>query len=387
MSELAVMSGAASPAAHLVVSPVRTRKQRKQFLMLPWTLYRGDPNWIPPLLAHQRELLNYKHHPFYENAAIETFVAYQNDEPVGRIAAIVNHAHNERYGERRGFFGFFESIDDQAVADALLAAAKQWWADHNLDSIRGPANPSLNYEVGLLVDGFETPPYFMMSYNKPYYERLLEGCGLRKTQDLYAFWGHVDMLATLDDKVRFVAQHAAERFNVHIRNLDPDHFAEDIEKFLDIYNRSLVATWGFVPLSEGELKHMATGLKRLIIPELTVFTEIEGQTVGAAFCLPDYNSRIKQIDGRLFPFGFIKLLRHKRSIKRFRVLSANVIPEFQRWGLGIVLMAGLVPKVLEYGIQEAEFSWVLESNTLSRATCERAGAKLYKTYRMYDGEV
>ncbi len=355
--------------------------------MLPWSLYRDDPNWIPPLLAHQRELLNFKRHPFYDDAAIENFVAYQNDEPVGRIAAIVNHAHNRRYGERRGFFGFFECIDDQAVADALLAAARHWWAEHSIDTIRGPANPSLNYEVGLLVDGFDTPPYFMMSYNKPYYGRLLEGCGLHKTQDMYAFWGHVDMLATLDKKVGFVAQHAAERFNVQIRNLDPNRFAEDIEKFLDIYNRSLVATWGFVPLSEGELKHMAMGLKRLIIPELTVFADVEGQTVGVAFCLPDYNSRIKEIDGRLFPFGFIKLLRNKRSIKRFRVLSANVIPEYQRWGLGIVLMAGLVPKVLEYGIQEAEFSWVLESNTLSRATCERAGAKLYKTYRMYDGEV
>jgi hypothetical protein len=208
-----------------------------------------------------------------------------------------------------------------------------------------------------------------------------------RSQDLYAFWGHVDMLETLDEKIRFIFREATERFNVQLRNLDPARFGEDVEKFLDIYNRSLVATWGFVPLSTSELKHMATGLKRLIIPELTVFAEVDGKTVGAAFCLPDYNSRIKEIDGRLFPFGFIKLLRNKRDIKRFRVLSANVIPEFQRWGLGIVLMGGLVPKVLEYGIQEAEFSWVLESNTLSRATCERAGAKLYKTYRMYDGEV
>jgi GNAT superfamily N-acetyltransferase len=386
MSELAVLSGAATPAAHVVVSPVRGRKQRKQFLTLPWRLYRGDANWIPPLLAHQRELLNYKHHPFYDNAEIETFVAYQNDEPVGRIAAIVNHAHNERYGERRGFFGFFESVDDQGVADALFAAARQWWTEHDMESIRGPAQPSLNYEVGLLVDGFDSPPYFMMPYNKPYHERLIENCGLHKSQDLYAFWGHVEMLWTLDKKINAIADQATERFNVRIRNLDPNRFAEDVEAFLDIYNRSLVATWGFVPLSAGELKHIAMGLRRLMVPELAVFAEIEGQTVGAAFCLPDYNARIKEIDGRLFPFGFIKLLRHKRSIKKFRVLSANVIPEYQRWGLGIVLMRGLVPKVLEYGIQEAEFSWVLESNTLSRATCERAGAKLYKTYRMYDGE-
>ncbi len=387
MSELAVLTGSATSAGSVTVAPVRSRKQRNHFLMLPWRLYRGDPNWIPPLLAHQRELLNYKHHPFYDDASIETFVAYQNEQPVGRIAAIVNQAHNRRYGERRGFFGFFESIDDQAVADALFAAARQWWAEQHVELIRGPANPSLNYEVGLLVDGYDTPPYFMMSYNKPYYGRLVENCGLHKSQDMYAFWGHVDMLSTLDDKVRSIAQQSAERFNAKIRNLDPSRFAEDIGTFLDIYNRSLVATWGFVPLSAGELKHMAMGLKRLIIPELTVFAEIEGQTVGVAFCLPDYNSRIKEIDGRLFPFGFIKLLRHKRSIKRFRVLSANVIPEFQRWGLGMVLMNGLVPKVLEYGILEAEFSWVLESNTLSRATCERAGAKLYKTYRMYDGDV
>jgi GNAT superfamily N-acetyltransferase len=387
MSELAVLPSAVSPVAAVVIAPVRTRKQRKQFLMLPWHLYRGDPNWIPPLLAHVRELLNYRRHPFYDDAAVETFVAYHGDEPVGRIAAIVNHAHNRRYGEKRGFFGFFESINDQSVADSLFAAARQWWSEQGIDTVRGPANPSLNYEVGLLIDGFDTPPYFMMSYNKRYYERLLLGCGLQKSQDMYAFWGHVDMLSTLDEKVRYIAEQAAERFNVRIRNLDSNRFAEDIHTFLDIYNRSLVATWGFVPLSEGELKHMAMGLRRLIIPELTVFAEVDGQTVGVAFCLPDYNSRIKEIDGRLFPFGFIKLLRNRRSIKRFRVLSANVIPEFQRWGLGIVLMGGLVPKVLEYGIQEAEFSWVLESNTLSRATCERAGAKLYKTYRMYDGEV
>src|SRR4029079_2475673 len=159
MSELAVLSSAASPAAHVLVSPVRARKQRKHFLMLPWSLYRDDSNWVPPLLAHQRELLNFKHHPFYDDAAIESFVAYQRDVPVGRIAAIVNHAHNRQYGERRGFFGFFESVDDPAVADALLAAARQWWAQHNVETIRGPANPSLNYEVGLLVDGFDTPPY------------------------------------------------------------------------------------------------------------------------------------------------------------------------------------------------------------------------------------
>jgi GNAT superfamily N-acetyltransferase len=383
---LAVLPTAA-PAARIVVEPVRTRGQRRQFLDLPWKLYAGDPNWIPPLLSHQRELLNFKKHPFYEDAAIQTFLAYKNDEPVGRIAAIVNHAHNRRYKEKRGFFGFFESIDDQRVADALFAAARGWWRSQGMDTIRGPANPSLNYEVGLLIEGFETPPFFMMTHNRPYYGRLIEGAALAKVQDIYAFWGHVDMLGTLDKKLGFIADQATERFNVTIRNLDPSRYREEVEAFLDIYNRSLVATWGFVPLSPAEVKHMAGGLKQLIIHELAVFAEIDGKPVGMAFCLPDYNSRIKEINGRLFPFGFIKLLRNKRSIKRFRVLSANVIPEYQRWGLGIVVLRGLLPKVLEFGIQEAEFSWVLETNTLSRASLEKGGAKLYKTYRMYDGDV
>lgn len=386
MSTIAVMSKA-GPTVKTVVVPVRTRRQRKEFLELPWKLYQGDPNWVPPLLFHQRELLNFKPHPFYEDAAIQSFLAYRNGQPVGRIAAIVHHAHNRRYGERRGLFGFFESIDDQGVADALFSAARSWWASQGMDTVRGPLNPSMNYEVGLLVDGFNSPPTFMMTYNKPYYGRLVENCGLAKTQDLYAFWGHVDMLSKLDKKLGFIADQAIERFNVKMRRLDPSRFQEEVETFLDIYNRSLVATWGFVPLSPAETRHMSKALKMLIIPELSSIAEIDGKAVGSVFCLPDYNERIKEINGKLFPFGFIKLLWNKKAIKRFRALSTNVVPEYQRWGLGLVILRHLVPKIREFGIEEAEFSWVLESNHLSRATLEKGGAQLTKTYRLYDGEV
>jgi GNAT superfamily N-acetyltransferase len=371
---------------NLTVIPVSTRREKSLFFEFPWQLYRGDPNWIPPLRSMQWELLNYKPHPFYEDGEIQTFVALRNGQVCGRIAAVVNDAYNRRYNERRGFFGFFESVDDQAVAAALFDAAREWFAQRGITAIRGPANPSLNYECGLLIEGFDSPPTFMMTYNPPYYPQLIENCGFHKTQDMYAFWGHVNMLDTLDKKLKFIIDEAKRRFNVQTRCLDRSHFREDVRRFLDIYNRSLVGTWGFAPMSEREIDHAAAGLKHLIVPELTAATEVDGKMVGAVFGLLDYNPRIKQIDGRLLPFGFIRLLRNKRAIKRVRLVSTNVVPEYQKWGLGLILLNRLLPSALEYGMEEAEFSWVLESNHLSYATLKRGGAKITKTYRMYDSD-
>lgn len=351
-----------------------------------WDHYRGDPNWIPPLRGNQRELLNYRPHPFYNDAMIQTFLAKRGDEVVGRIAAIIDHAHNRTYDERRGMFGFFESVDDQEVANALFDAAREWFAEHDTQLMRGPVNPSMNYECALLVDGFDSAPTFMMTYNKPYYGQLIENYGFVKSQDLYAFWGHVDMLDTLDPKLAFIAEEAKKRFHVKVRRLDKKHFQADVESFMEIYNRALPGTWGFVPLSNGELKHLADGLKYLIVPEMTTIAEVDGRPVAVAFGLLDYNPIIKQIDGRLFPFGFLKLLFGRKKITRIRLISTNVLPEFQRWGLGLVLLTRLVPDVKAWGIQDAEFSWVLETNKLSRGSLERGGAKLIKTYRIYDYE-
>jgi GNAT superfamily N-acetyltransferase len=371
----------------LIVKAVQTRKEKSQFFHLPWTLYRGDPNWIPPLRRNQLELLNYKPHPFYDYAEIQTFLALRRGEPCGRVAAIINPAHNERYQEKRGFFGFFEAIDDADVARALFDAAGGWLKERGMTSIRGPLNPTMNYECGLLVDGFDSPPTFMMTYNPPWYGRLIEGVGLTKTQDMYAFWGHVSMLESLDKKMAFVVEESTRRFNIKVRRLDRSRFTEDVRMFLDVYNRSLVGTWGFVPMSEREVEHMSAGLKHLIVPEMTTAAEVDGQMIGAVFALPDYNPRVRKIDGRLFPFGFLRLLWNKRAMKRIRLISTNVVPEYQKWGVGLVLMARLVPDALAWGIQEAEFSWVLESNHLSYQTLKRGGVQITKTYRLYDGEL
>lgn len=370
--------------SHIDVTPVSTRAERKRFLSLPWQLYRGDPNWIPPLRRNQEELVGYRPHPFYERNQCQTFLAARDGQVCGRIAAIINRGHIERYNEPRGFFGFFECVDDQQVADALFDAARQWLADRDLPLIRGPLNPSLGYEVGTLVEGFDSPPTFMMTYNPPYYPRLIEGYGFRKAQDLYAYWGHIDMLPQIQAKYQRNVDQILQHLEVRLRPLDRSRFIEEVEAFLDVFNRSLSNTWGFVPMTAAEVRHAAQGLRHLIVPELALAAEVDGKLVGAVLCLPDYNPRIKKIDGRLFPFGALRLLYRKQSIPRIRVLSANVLPEYQLLGVGLVLLSGLVPKAIGWGIKEAEFSWVLESNALSRGSLEKGGAIRAKTYRVYD---
>ncbi|HZN36160.1 MAG TPA: N-acetyltransferase [Pirellulaceae bacterium] len=368
----------------LLIKPVGTRAERKQFLELPWQINGRDPCWIPPLRQNQAELVGYRHHPFYEDAEGQTFLALHDGRPVGRVLALINRAHNRVYKENRGFFGFFESIDDAEVAAGLFEGVRWWLGERGITQFRGPMNPSMNYECGTLIEGFDTPPFFMMTHNPPYYQRLIEGSGLAKVDDMFAFWGRIEMLQTLDKKLMFIYEECNRRFDIKLRRMDRKHFDRDVRIFLSIYNQSLVGTWGFTPLSESEVEHMAGTLKLLIVPEMTTIAEIDGRPVGAQFGLLDYNTRIKQIDGRLFPLGFIRLLWNKKGIKRIRLISTNVIPEYQKWGLGIVIAARLIPESQAWGIEEAEFSWVLESNRLSFGTLQRGGAKITKRYRLFD---
>ncbi|HUS38181.1 MAG TPA: N-acetyltransferase, partial [Pirellulales bacterium] len=327
----------------LIVKPVETREEKKQFLQLPWKLYDGDPYWIPPLRSNQVELIGFKHHPFHDTADVQTFLALRGGQPVGRIAAIVNHAHNRRFEERRGFFGFFETIDDLQVASALFDSSREWLAQKDMTAIRGPMNPSINYEIGLLVDGFDSSPTFMMTYNPPYYQTLIEDCGFEKSQDLYAYWGHREMVDTLDKKMDFIVEEVAKRFDVKLRRMSRWRFKKDVKIFLHIYNEANAGMWGFVPLSEAEVAHMSSVLRFLICPQMTTIAEVDGRPVGAVFGMLDYNPRIKQIDGRLFPFGFLRLLWNRRAIKRVRIVATEVLPEFQRWGLGLSLMSRILP--------------------------------------------
>ncbi len=370
--------------SNLIVVPVATRRQRNQFLQYPGQLYRNDPNWIPPIRVDQKELVGYKHHPFYEKNRAQTFLAYRGGEVCGRIAAILNRVHIEYCKENRGFFGFFECVDDQQVANALFDAARTWLAEQGIHAMRGPANPGINYIWGTLVEGFDSPPTFMMAYNPPYYARLIEGYGFRKAQDLYAFWANIDMLPAASAKHEPIAQQIVERYGIRVRSLNRARFRQDVEAFLSIYNRSMVRHWGFSPMSNAEVQHMAQAMRFLLVPQLTVGAEVDGQLAGVALALLDYNPRIKKIDGRLFPFGFLRLLLGRRKIKKIRLLAANVLPEYQLLGVGLVLVRAMTPAGLEWGLDEVEYSWVAESNSLSRGSLEKGGAKRIKTYRVYD---
>lgn len=361
------------------------RQDQKRFINMQWDLYSGDPNWVPPLIQTVKENAGFAHQPFYDENACENFIVTQGDKTVGRITAIVNKGHNERFQEKRGFYGFFESIDDQEVANLLFGETCKYLAqEHGLTDIRGPVNPSMNYEVGTLIDGFDTPPTFMMTYNPNYYDKLIKGFGFEKSQDLFAYEGHISMIANLDPKLIFVCNELNRRFNVEVRPFNPKKFEEEVNLFLDIYNKSLVATWGFVPLSAGEVAHQAKQLKYLLLPELTTFIEVDGKPIGAGLGLMDYNQIIKKMNGRLFPFGFLRLLTGKRKLDRVRLMSTNVLPEYQKWGFGLLALARMLDDVLKMGIKHGEFSWVLESNHLSRASLERGGLNRSKTYRLYD---
>ncbi len=371
-------------ANSIEVTPVKGFWDRRAFLQLPWEIYRDDPNWIPPLLCTHKGLVGFKKDAYYIRNKIQTFLARRDGKVVGRIAAIVNQGHLDLYHDNRGFFGFFECEDNQETANALFETARAWLREKGITNIRGPMNPSMNHEVGLLIDGFHNHPMFMMTYNKPYYQNLVEGYGFEKSQDMYAFVGYLDMLPGVVNKYTGIAEQIKERFGVKIRPMDTSRFDEEVRMFLDVYNRSISNTWGYVPMSEAELDQEANGLKTLLVPDLAIFAEIDDKPVGCLLCLPDFNPAIRKIKGRLFPFGFMTLLGVKRHFQEIRSISANVLPEYQMMGIPLLLMQALLPAAQKWGINKAEFSWVLESNDYSRGSLEKAGTKREKTYRVYD---
>ena len=367
-----------------ICRPVKTAADRRQFVRIQRQVYEGDPNWVPPLWSVQDELVGFRHHPFYERNRSQAFLVERGGEVVGRVVAIVNVGHNERFQDQVGFFGFFECRDDTEAARVLLEGAADWLREQGLTVMRGPVNPSLNYECGLLVDGFDTPPTFLITYNPEYYEALLLAGGCAKVQDMYSYYASIDMLETLDPKLKFVIEEATRRFKVVCRPMDTKNFYRDVQTFLEIYNESLRGTWGAVPMSPEEVAQQAKGLKHLIVPEMTSIAEIDGRPVGAGLGLLDYNPLIKKINGKIFPFGWFRLFFQRKKLKRLRLISSNVLPEYQKWGLGLVTLARILPDAIRWGIEVGEFSWVLESNALSRNTIERAGGRKTKTHRLYD---
>ena len=335
-------------------------------------------------------LLSRTKNPFFEHGEAEYFLAERDGEMVGRIAAISNRLHNETHGDRVGFFGFFECIDDQAVADALLEAAAAWCRQHGHDVLRGPASFSVNDECGLLVDGFDTPPTLMMPHNPRYYIPLLELAGFAKAKDLWVYQGGTEehyvpvpeRLARGTDLIR-------QRQGITLRSLNMKDFQGEVERIKELYNAAWEKNWGFVPMTEHEIDHLAEQFKPVVIPELVPMAEKDGKLIGFGIALPDLNVVFRRHrSGRLFPMilDLLWSLKMKR-IRRARILLLGVHPEYRGKGIDAMLYHWIWTKSGERRIYWGEAGWILEDNPAMNAGLEKMTFRVYKTYRLYDRSI
>ena len=361
---------------------VQDKRSWAQFVDLPYRLYRHHPYWVPPLRMAQKELLNTRKHPFYEHADVQFFLARRDGQVCGRVAAIIARNFNAFQHEDAGFFGFFESVEDLEVTRALMESARNWLRERGTKVIRGPANPSLNYECGLLVEGFDSSPNIMMPYNPPSYGRMLESVGLRKAKDLLAYFSSPDKVS--DAKVERVARRAAGAQAVAIRNINMRKFADEVEMIWTLYTSAWTRNWGFVPMTREEFLHEAAEMKQILIPEFALIGEVQGRPVGFALALPNINLALKHAGGRLFPFGLFKILYHQRLIRELRVILLGVVEEYRTDGVAAGFYAQLIRNARRLGFGHSEMSWILEDNVLMNRSLEALGARKYKTYRIYE---
>lgn len=367
--------------------------------------------WVPPLRMEVRKLLSTKKNPFFENNEAQHFLAIRRKdgraerrnrpsrppfraltlpsfrhkgekwEILGRITAIHNRSHIEAHEDDAGFFGFFECVNDQSVADALFDEAAAWLRARGLSTIRGPTSFSTNDECGLLVDGFNTSPTIMNPHNPRYYVDLVERAGFEKTKDLYQYQsGNPRLPERLIERVKKVLS----KKNITLRTLDMKHFDEEIERIKKIYNAAWEKNWGFVPMSDAEIDHLAAQLKPVVVPDLVMFVEHEGRPIGFAACLPDFNVALKtNPSGKIFP-GIFKVLLASKKINRIRILLLGLLKEYRGIGADVVMYHWIWDKGYQLGHRWAEAGWILEDNAAMNNAMVRLGFEHYKTLRIYD---
>jgi GNAT superfamily N-acetyltransferase len=368
----------------LTVKPVSGRRELREFILLPFRLYEGVDQWVAPLISERKRHLDRRRNPFFQHADAEYFLARRGDRVVGRITAQVDQRFNEFQDNDWGMFGFFECERDPEAAAALLDAARQWLRERGRDHMIGPLDFSTNHECGLLVEGFELRPQILENWHHPYYAELLEGCGLHKEMDLLKWSLHVrgrsDVLPVLFE----LADKLEPEHGITIRGMRKRDMTGEISRFMEIYNAAWERNWGFVPLTDAEIEHYAAELKPILDENWAMVAETkDGETVGVALTLPDYNQVLKQLGGRLLPFGWLKALWLRRRIDSLRVFALGVKPEYQHTGVAAGLykrhydMAEVTPQ--KFG----ETGWILEVNKPMNKAMEAMGGEVVKRYRIY----
>lgn len=367
------------------IQPVTSSRDLREFVELPFRLYAGDPNWVPPLKSDVRWILDESKNPFWKHAKRKLFLARGDGKVVGRIAAITDSEHNRVHQDRTAFFGFFECENDPDAAKALFDEAERATREllPGCDRLRGPVNPSLNDEAGAFVpsESAPGPPVIMMTYNPAYTLDLFAAAGFAKEKDLVAIIAPVDdrsfkRLARIAEGVR------RREPGLVVRTIRMDRFAEELELFKTIYNGAWEKNWGFVPMTSEEIDATAKKLKPLIHPGYILFADVNGKTAAAHVAIPDYNQVLIRLGGALLPFGWLKFLIHKSKIDRCRTMALGVLPEFRKKGIDAVLYYEAMKEGIRIGTKTAEFSWMLEDNLDILKPLEVFGGKVYRRYRI-----
>ncbi len=358
---------------------------KDRFIDVPWRIYPGRyPHWVPPLRIERRDFLNPAKNPFFEHAEVKLFLAVdERGEACGRIAGIINRNHNSTYHDKTGFFGLFECPEDDAVAGALFEAAAGFLKAGGMEVMRGPMNMCINDDIGLLVDGFDRPPMIMMPYNPPYYERLVTGHGFEPVMTLlahYAPTGNGEPPPYLERGVRL----ARKKYGFTVRKVNMKDYDGEVRRIQKVYASAWAENWGAVAMTDKEFMHLAKDLKMVVDPDLCLIAEVDGQIAGFSLSLPDINQALIHLNGRLLPFGILRLLWHKRRVNDVRVITMGVLKEFRHMGIDACFYAETHRTAWAKGMRGGEASWILETNTVMNRALEKMGFKVTKTYRLYD---
>jgi GNAT superfamily N-acetyltransferase len=355
------------------------------FIRLPWRLYRDSATWVPPLLMERKRHLDKRRNPFFEHAEAEYFLAWRDGEPVGRITAHVDHRFNEFQDNSWGLFGFFESERDPAVAAGLLDAAESWLRERGTDRMVGPLDFSTNHECGLLIEGHEFKPQILENWHHPYYRDLFEGQGMTKAMDLYKWEIIAADRPQMYDVINDLADRLEPEHGITLRRMRKRNLRTEVRAFMEVYNEAWSTNWGFVPLTDAELDHLAKELKPVLDEEFACVAETrDGEVAGVSLSLPDYNRVLARLNGRLLPLGWLRALREQRRIDEVRVFALGVKPAYQHTGVAAALYRDVWDSVLRTGKRRAETGWILETNDAMNKAMEALTGRIIKRYRLYE---
>jgi GNAT superfamily N-acetyltransferase len=372
----------------VTIRPVRTRRELKRFVKVPFHLHRDHPQWVAPLVFERMEFLNRRKNPYFEHAEAEYFIAERDGEPAGRITAQVDHRWDQFQGGSDAMFGFFETAEDPEVARALVDAAAEWAVSKGRDRILGPMDFTTNDEIGILIEGYERRPMILEPWHPPYYRELIEAGGFEKSMDVL-MWelrlGDLKEGERFDPAIHAAAAKALDDEGIAIRNMDKGDMAGEVRRFMDVYNEAWGDNWGFVPITDAEVEFQAKNLKQVLDEDWAYIAEKDGEAVGAALTLPDINQVMAKLNGRLLPFGWARFLLGKRKIDQLRVFALGVKHAYRHTGVA----AGLYLKHLETAqkpgaIKGGEMGWILETNGPMNRAMEGMGGKVVKRYRVYE---